>query len=412
MADTTDDRRALDASPSIRADPPADPTTEARLVAGLVFRDLLRRPGGWVATILTGVLFALLVAAVGLADSRLQDRAEDRSYRVSIGGDLDGAVQLIAQLQNPRLVLRPSTTVSADVTESRATLGIVFPPGADERLAAGQEVELEVSYRRSQPNSVEAFTTIGVRLQEIELQDLAAANGVDLDTSGGPAITVTELPRDAQINRLQLARQLAPIAALLCIGVVTSVAAVLGSVRERRAIEPLLVLPLRRRSLALGMALGSFPLACLQVLAAVVLLVSTAAIPGNANQQPLGSLLAMYAGGVVAALLLALVATGFGCFAGALGTGGDDAVGLGDLLSVIFVVAGVIAFAAPTIDALGLYAIPVLGQVLLLRDLVAGRYDAPAILLAVASATVTFAVLVRWSGRLLGDQQRVLRAIR
>ena len=61
---------------------------------------------------------------------------------------------------------------------------------------------------------------------------------------------------------------------------------------------------------------------------------------------------------------------------------------------------------------IALYAIPVLGQVLLMRDVVAGRYDPLLIALALASALVTFAVLVRWSGRLLGDQQRVLRAIR
>ena len=145
------------------------------------------------------------------------------------------------------------------------------------------------------------------------------------------------------------------------------------------------------------------------MVAAVVLLVSTAAIPASAIHQPLDSLLAMYVAGIASALVLALVATGFGCLAGALGTGGDDAVSLGDLLSVAFVVAGVIAFAAPAVDATALYATPVLGQVLLIRDLVAGRYVPLTIAIAVASALVTFAVLVRWSGRLLGDQQRVLR---
>lgn len=384
---------------------------EGRLVAGLVLRDLLRRPGGWVATILTGVLFALLVAAVGLSDARVQDRAEDRSFRVSIGGDIAGATTLLGRLENPRLVFRPSDEVQADVTESRATAGIVFPADTDARLEAGEDIDLEVSYRPSQPNSVEAFTTLGVRLQEIELSELASVNGVALDLSGGPAITVTELPRDAPIARIHLARQLAPIAALLCIGVITSVASVLGSVRERRGIEPLLVLPLRRRSIALGIALGAFPLACLQVVAAVILLVSTAAIPSSASHQSLATLAAMYVAGVVAALLLALVATGVGCLAGALGTGSDDAVGLGDLLSVVFVVAGVVAFAAPAIDAAALYAVPVLGQVLLMRDLVAGQIDALGLVLGVASAGVTFVVLVRWSGRLIGDQQRVLRAI-
>jgi ABC-type Na+ efflux pump permease subunit len=388
------------------------PATEARLVAGLVFGDLLRRPGGWVATVLTGVLFALLVAAIGLVDARTQDRLEDRSFKVAIGGDVEGAADLLARIADPRLVLEPSGDVAGDVIEARAAVGVAFPPDADARLARGEEVEVEVSFRQSQPVSVEAFSTLGVRLQAIELQDLAQARGVDLDVGGRTEVTVTELPRDAEINRLQLARQLAPIAALLCIGVVTSVASVLGSARERRAIEPLLVLPLRRRTIALGVASGAFPLACLQVVAAVVLLVSTAAIPGSALHQPLDSLLAMYVAGVGSALLLALVATGFGCLAGALGTGGDDAVSLGDLLSVAFVVAGVIAFAAPTVDALGLYAVPVLGQVLLMRDLVAGRYELVPVLLAIASAALTFAVLVRWSGRLLSDQQRVLRAVR
>lgn len=386
--------------------------TEARLVGRLVFGDLLRRPGGWIATVLTGVLFALLVAAVGLADARTQNRLEDRSFRVAIGGDLDGAQHTLERLADPRLVFEPSTTVDDDVIDSRASVGVVFPAATDDRIERGEEVDLEVFFRQSQPRSVEAFSTLGIRLQEIELEDLAAAQGVDLDLGGRTEVTITELPRDAEINRLQLARQLAPIAALLCIGVVTSVASVLGSARERRAIEPLLVLPLRRTSIALGVAVGAFPLACLQVVAAVVLLVSTAAIPGSAIHQPLDTLVAMYVAGIASALVLALVATGFGCLAGALGTGGDDAVSLGDLLSVAFVVAGVLAFSAPTVDATALYAVPVLGQVLLMRDLVAGTYDPLPIAIAIVSAVVTFAILVRSSGRLLGDQQRVLRAIR
>lgn len=387
-------------------------TAEARLVAALVFGDLLRRPGGWVATVLTGVLFALLVAAVGLADARTQDRVEERSFRVAVGGDLDGATATLERLADPRLVFEPSQNVEGDVIEARASVGIVFPDDTDGRLGRDEEVDLGVVFRQSQPLSVEAFSTLGVRLQEIELEDLAASRGLDLDLGGRTEVTITELPRDAAINRLQLARQLAPIAALLCIGVVTSVASVLGAARERRAIEPLLVLPLRRSAIALGIGVGAFPLACLQVVAAVVLLVSTAAIPGSAIHQSIEVLAAMYLAGIASALVLALVATGFGCLAGALGTGGDDAVSLGDLLSVAFVVAGVLAFSAPTIDSLALYAVPVLGQVLMMRDLVAGRFDALPIAVAVTSALVTFLVLVRWSGRLIGDQQRVLRSIR
>ena len=110
--------------------------------------------------------------------------------------------------------------------------------------------------------------------------------------------------------------------------------------------------------------------------------------------------------------LLALVATGFGSLAGALGTGSDDAVSLGDLVSVLFVVVGVVAFTSPTIDGSWLYAIPILGQVLLVRDTVSGSFAPIDVLLATASAVTTFWFLVRFSGQRLSDERRIARAIR
>ena len=83
-----------------------------RLVAGITFRDLLRRPGGWVATLLTAAMFALLVAALGLSNQKVQDRAEDRSFKIAIGGDLDGASRTIDQMRTDRLVFLPSPDVS------------------------------------------------------------------------------------------------------------------------------------------------------------------------------------------------------------------------------------------------------------------------------------------------------------
>jgi ABC-type Na+ efflux pump permease subunit len=190
------------------------------------------------------------------------------------------------------------------------------------------------------------------------------------------------------------------------------VAAVLGAARERRAIEPLLVLPLARTSLALGIALGAFPLAALQLLVAVALLVLTAALPGNALHQDAPVVAGMLAGGIGAALVLALVATGFGTLAGALGTGSDDAVSLGDLVAVAFVVIGVVVFSAPTISGTVAYAVPVLGAVLVVRDTVGGTAEVLPVALAVAVAAATFAALVRFSGHLLADQRRIARAVR
>jgi len=380
----------------------------------MTFRDLARRPGGWVATLLTAMLFALLVGALGLSSERVQDRIEMRSFKIAIGGDLAAASRVLEELKTPRLVLVPSDNVSADVTESRASAGIEFPPDTDRLLETGnQDIEIKMYQRQSSNVSNEAFNTLVVRLQEIELSRWAASRDQQIAFGGGPEVQIVELPRDERLNRLQTARQLAPIAALLCIGVVTSVAAVLGAARERRSIEPLLVLPIERRTIALGIALGAYPLACVQIVAAVVLLVLTVAIPGSAMHQPPATTAAMLAMGTVAALVLALVATGCGCLAGALGTGSDDAVSLGDLVSVLFVVVGVIVFSLPTVgDGLWPYAVPILGQVLLMRDLVNGSFAIVEVVVAVFGAIATFAFLVRVAGDRLDEERRLARAIR
>jgi ABC-type Na+ efflux pump permease subunit len=394
-------------------DPPTD-LAGARLVAGITFRDLARRPGGWVATLLTAMLFAMLVGALGLTSERVQERAENRSFKVALGGDTDGAARTIEALKTPRLAFVPSTDVSADVTESRASAGIDFPPDTDRRLESGdKDIEVRMYQRQSSNVSNEAFNTLAVRLQEVELTRVAEAHGQTVSFGGGPEIATIDLPRDERLNRLQLARQLAPIAALLCIGVVTSVAAILGAARERRSIEPLLVLPIERRSIALGIALGAYPLACVQIVAAVILLVLTVAIPGSATHQPPATTVTMLVMGVIAALVLALVATGFGCLAGALGTGSDDAVSLGDLVSVLFVVVGVVVFSAPTIGTGSWpYAVPILGQIILMRDLVNGSFAVLDVTLAVASAVATFAWLVRVAGNRLDEERRLGRATR
>jgi ABC-type Na+ efflux pump permease subunit len=394
-------------------DPPGH-VAGALLVASMTFRDLARRPGGWIATLLTAMLFALLVAALGLSGDRAQTRAENRSFKIAIGGDLEGARQVLEEMSTPRLVFAESDQVSADVTESRASAGIEFPPDTDRRLASGdKDIEVRMYQRQSANGSNEAFNTLGVRLQEVELSRWADAQGQQLSFGEGPDITTIDLPRDERLNRLQTSRQLAPIAALLCIGVVTSVAAILGAARERRSIEPLLVLPITRRSIALGIALGAYPLACLQIVAAVILLVMTVAIPGSAAHQPPATVVTMLAMGVVASLVLALVATGFGCLAGALGTGSDDAVSLGDLVSVLFVVVGVVVFSLPTMGAGSWpYAVPILGQILLMRDLVNGSFAVTDIVLAVASAGATFALLVRTAGGRLDEERRLGRATR
>lgn len=382
---------------------------EVALVAGLARREVGRRPGAWLATALTGALFAGLLLMVGVVSDRVQERAEDRSFKVAVGGDVEGGAGLIHRLEaDERLTVVLDEDPFGMVTGQRASAGLVLPDGVDAEVAAGRPVELFVSYRSGSPVSFEALTTVLATVQEVEIDVLT--EGIDV---GPPALSlsVESLLRDERVGRVQLARQVGAVAALLCLGVVTAVAGVLGAARERRALEPLLVLPLRRRSLTAGVALGTLPVASLQVLAGVGLLVLTAAVPSSTYHQPWSVLVEMLVAGSAASLLLAVLACSVGAVAGSLGTGTDDAVSLGDLLSLPFVVVGIVLFARQGIEATPLLcAVPGLGQALLVREAVAGTVDPGEVVAAAASALVSAGALVALAGRLIDDERRLLRA--
>lgn len=382
---------------------------EVALVAGASLRESRRRPGAWTASALIGVLFAGLLLMVGLVSDRVQDVAEQQVLIVAVGGDLEGGARVLELLEDDRLALRPSDDPEGDVVERRAAASVVLPADADAKVAAGEPVEVAISYRATQAGSEEAQLVLLRRLQVAEVEVLTGG-----DVPESPfVLDVAPVLRDEQVGRVRLARQVGAVAALLCLGVVTAVAGSLGGAREQRTLEPLLVLPLHRSSLAAGVTLGSLPLASLQVIAGVLLLVLTAAVPASASRQSGSVVAAMAVAGAVGCLPLAALACATGVVAGSLGTGTDDAVSLGDLLALPFVGVGILLFAVPAwAPPLAAWAVPGIGQALLVRDAVAGTVGAAEAALAVASALVGAAALVVLAGRLVGGERRILRATR
>src|SRR4051794_11903656 len=94
------------------------PGRSAMIVAGSTFQDTARRRGSWTTTLLTGLLFALLVIGGGSVSERTQERAEAISFRVAVQGDRDGAARLLGQLATEQIKLEPSDDASKEVTDS------------------------------------------------------------------------------------------------------------------------------------------------------------------------------------------------------------------------------------------------------------------------------------------------------
>lgn len=382
---------------------------QMRLVARLALRDMARRPSGWTTATLGGLVFALLFVGSGLISERVSQSASQRSFRTAFH-DPSGQGQRLRELLagDDRLRVYDEPAPEQAVIDRKAAVGVTVPAGTDDALAAGGDVELVIHRRASEAVSMEASMLVLSRLHRIEQgQTDPALAGSE------PVLDIHEVADDPRINRGELAAPLAAILCLLSLAATSSVAALLGTAAERRAREALLALPLRRDALCAGLAIGSFPLATLQLTAAGLLIAVCTALPFPSLSQPARSAIEIGLWVVVGAALLGVLASAAGTLAGALGTGTDDAVSLGDLLSVPFVVVGAALFLTPELDPNPvLDVVPVLGQAVFVRDGIAGDATVLQAVVVVASTVLWFLACTALAGRKVADERRVLRAVR
>ena len=386
----------------------------ALMVAQLTARDLLRRPGTWTIALLTGVIFAAIFAGFGITSNRTQARAENISFAIAVDGDLAGGARFVEALRTSRLRIDPQADAAARVTASRATAGLTIPDDLDARIDRKESTEIKVYYREAQDNSQDALNTLLIRIQEIEL-DQRTSMAVDRTTVGPMPqlveVATSEVRQDPRVTRNQFAATLAAMACILCLGTISSVTGLFGRSQEQRTLEPMLLLPLDRPTLAAGIAAGAFPVATLQLIGAQSLLIATTALPLAGLQQPLGEVLRMFLFGLAASVVLGALATVTGCAAGSIGVGTDDAVSLGDFLAIPFIAVGLLILLSPELPAnLGTAVVPILGPALALRDAIRGTLGPGfAIAALVASSLWTMAIL-HFSGRRIANERRLLRA--
>lgn len=389
---------------------------QALVVARMSALDLLRRPGTWSVTLLTGVLFAVLFAGLGLITNRSQERAEQMSFLIAVDGDLVGGAEFLEQLSSEKLIIKQFPDAAEAVTTARASAGLTIPAGIDANLANGQVSDINFFYRATHNTSQEALNTLLLRIQGLEDAAIDARSGSPDALASPPRpveMEIREVKQDPRVNRNQFASSLAAMACVLCLGTISSVTGVFGRSQEQRTLEPMLLLPVRRGMLTAGLALGAFPVAVLQLIAAQTILLAATALPVEGLQQPAAEVGRMLVLGVGAAVLLGGLATAAGCIAGTIGIGTDDAVSLGDFLSLPFVAMGVVLFLNPDLAAtLPLAAVPILGPAIALRDGVRGVASLTYVALTLATSAVWIVCALRFAGNRVGREQRLLRATR
>jgi ABC-type Na+ efflux pump permease subunit len=371
------------------------------LVAALTFRDLRRNVGAWRLPALSSILFALLFVGSAATSQAVTERARAISYSVAVDGDLAGATELLANLdRNPHLIPDPVPDAARAVRDSDSALGLTIPDDLDAQLRSGTPVTLVVHERAGHNTSVAARGVLDVTLRQ------------HYGEQAGPLLRIaeTDVSEDPETSRDQYARTLAALTAFLCLGVVTSVAALLGSTRERRGAEPLLVLPLHRSTVARGTALGALPMAAVYLGAGLATLVLAALLPLPTLHQPVSVVLTMVAPAVGTAAVLGALSCALGVLAGSLGGGADDSMGLGDLLAIPLAAVGVFLLVVPDLTTSGPTAAgPAVGPLLVFRDAIAGQVDAVHVGISLASTAIVSLLLLLVAARLLGTERNIRR---
>ncbi len=377
-----------------------------RVSAALSFRLVRREPSSFVVAVAGAIVISGLFLGLGLITSQTNDRAAGRSYRVAVADDQQGADLFLAALDDDeRLVVARVADPADAVIDSRAAIGLTLPTDFDQRIAEGADLDLRVLVRERQDVSLAAFGEIWRAVDAINEERLLAEGA----SPSLVTIETREVSEDERANQVRLAQALAAMVCFLCVRLVGTTSSVLGRAGEARANEVLLLLPLDRRALAAGIAAGTTPLHVVHLMLALGIVLGASMLPIPTLDLAPSTVAAMVPLALAGTVLLGLLAAATGVVAGALGAGGEDTVSVGDLLALPFVAVAVLLLlvSADVSSPLPAFAVPVLGQALVVRDGVVGSLTAVELAVATLSTVLVVGVCASAAARAMGHTRHL-----
>jgi ABC-type Na+ efflux pump permease subunit len=269
---------------------------------------------------------------------------------------------------------------------------------------------------------VDGSSRFGAEAMQGRLAELRAATASRSLSSAGlaPALAAPFSFRTIDLNsssgqgaRLGMAQALPALLAIQLFGLMSAAEERLAGAKDRRVLEPLLVLPFRRLDILLGiggatMGAGILAAGLFFVPLVVGLTVAVAAITSTVA-GPVEVAATLFLG----VALFGVVFTSIGLFAGARAhSGGEGSVFVTIAQVAVFALVSVTPFLAD-VEATGpILLVPILGPMLLVREGVANGFALGPTVVAVAGAVAVSALLVRSAVQRLDAEGSVLRAAR
>ncbi len=385
-----------------------------RLVMSRELLDYRRQRKVWRRLFVQPFVIVVLLAVPALLLRQAERSDRERTFTVGLQGNSGAVPGLRAALDRAPLDVRSVDDAESAVVTEAVDSAVVVPDAASDLLRRGEPVPLQVLVLPGDNSSRLATAPLQRRLAELRADRARAA----ISKQGLPATIATPFAFDVvdlavstpEGTRFGLAQALPSLLAIQLLGLMAAAQERLAGAKDRRVLEPLLVLPFQRLDILVGiggatMLAGLMAAALLFVPLAVGLSVAVGAV-SRTVAGPLEVAMALLFGIVV----LGVFFTGVGLYAGARAHSGGEG-------TVFVTVAQVAVFALVTatpflsdISAEGpLLLVPLLGPMLVVRDAISSGFDPRTTVVAIAGVVAAATILLRRAVKHLDADTSVLR---
>lgn len=388
-----------------------------RIVAGRELLDYRRQRKVWRRLFLQPFVVILLLAVPVLVFRAAEERERKAAFTVAVEGNVDAVPGLRAALDRAPLDVRPVDDGARAVVARVADVAVVVPAGAAARVRAGEAVALQVLALPTQASGRFGSEAVARRLDDLR----ATAASIALARAGVPAevatpfaIQVVDLTTTSgEGTRFGLAQALPPLLVIQLFGLMAAAEERIAGAKDRRVLEPLLVLPFRRLDILAGIGGATMTAGFLAAALLFVPLVLGLTLALAAVTETVAGPLEVAGALVLGILLFGAVFTAVGLYAGARAhSGGEGSVFVTLAQLAVFAMASVTPFLTDVAGEGPILLVPVLGPMLLVRDAVAGGFEVGPTVVAGVGAVVAAGVLVRRAVALIDAETSVLRASR
>jgi sodium transport system permease protein len=388
-----------------------------RLVASRELLDYRRQRKVWRRLFLQPFVVILLLAIPVLVFRAAEERERKSDFTVGLEGDAGAVPGLRDALDQRPLDVRLVDDGARAVIAGSVDAAVTVPRHARERMAAGESVHLGVLALPSKASSRFAGEAVTRRLDELRSRraiETMERSGVPAAVASPVALRIVDLTTaSGEGTRFGLAQALPPLLIIQLFGLMAAAEERIAGAKDRRVLEPLLVLPFRRLDVLLGVGAATMGAGFLAAGLLFVPLVVGLTLALAAVTATVAGPLEVAAALVLGIGLFGAVFTAIGLYAGARAHSGGEGTMFVTLAQLcVFALAALTPFLTDVAGEGPILLVPVLGPMLLVRDAVAGGFEVVPTVLAAAGAAAATALLLRRAVRLLDNEMSVLRASR